>query len=209
MSALGPLVVAPAPEQWFTWKGWMIPETVFSSLNSLNNKITTFLSIIVLVWNPSVGAKIMAMKVTCYPLGYITFVQFLCVRFRVSHFADCMHVCVAYRWSQPGSTSLCYVTGRLGDGVTDTLKAKSNKHSTSRALRKKQRERLRVCMRESVSWLNTHSSPLRHRGTIGRDLDASGWDHWHTRQCWVRVISYTYTQSHTHAHKHTYTPEYC
>lgn len=33
-----------------------------------------------------------------------------------------------------------YATGRLGDGVTDTLKAKSNKHSTSRALNKKQRE---------------------------------------------------------------------
>ena len=35
---------------------------------------------------------------------------------------------------------MCHVTGRLGDGVTDTPQAKCNKHSTSRALRKKQRE---------------------------------------------------------------------
>lgn len=56
---------------------------------------------------------------------------------------------------------MCYVTGRLGDGVTDTLKAKTNKHSTSRALRKKQREEPTAAIWMQVDEItDTHSSAV-------------------------------------------------
>lgn len=127
-------------------------------------------------------------QVDLLPCGYITLVLFLCVCYKCESVTYdniwlAARVCVVYPWSHPGSTPLCYITDRLGNGVTDTSKAKCNKDSPSRVLRKNQSERLRLCLTESVSWLDTHSPPLRQRGTISSNLEASGWDHWHTQQC--------------------------
>lgn len=108
------------------------------------------------------------------------------------------------------TTPLCYVTGRLGDGVTDTLKAKSNKHSTSRALRKKQRDRLGVCMRESVIWLNTHSSPSdSEEPAIWMQVDEITDTHMAVLLVLVWVISYTHTHTHMPINTHMDTPAYC